>query len=133
MALAGFMGPVAFFGWWGLFGGREWEETRAIQNLARLDPAGEACQALAQQDYRLYATSGPLLPYIPGVNIPYQAYHQTFGCRGLTTFVGELPTAEELDRKDRAIRFMRLYNQTVYAVVLGQHPDWLQEYERQHP
>ena len=134
LALIGFLGPVAYFAWYTLYGGSEWEDARRIEKMIKLDAAREAETALANGDYRLYCTGGILNPTVPGIGYPQDKYEHIFGYKGFTTFPTEtlLDERRNLTAKQRrlnadAIQYMANFNRIVYATVNQRFPQSQEE------
>lgn len=125
--LLGVLGPVAYFGWWGLSGGSDWEVRHGIEKLVADDPARLASSAIGRGDYRLYCTGGLLDPVVPGVGYPHKAYAKTFGYKGFTIFDGPSPTDDQDRLNKRAIVFMTRFNEVVYDAVKNRFPDWIEQ------
>jgi|GEM_PF-5888871 len=130
-ALLGFFGPVAYFGWWGLCGGHEWEIQHRIKKLITASPRQEAVTTLANMDYRLYCTGGIFDPVVPGFGPPQKAYRKIFGYRGFTTFEGESLPEDQRRLNNQAFEHMAEFNKIVYAAVEKHYPDWHTKYKEQ--
>jgi hypothetical protein len=135
-ALIGFIGPVAYFAWYEMYGGGDWEDARRIEHLIKLDPVREAEAALLKGDYRLYCTGGPLELTVPGIGYPDKEYRAAFGYRGFTTFPTETLSFEQRKLTDKqrklnadAVQYMAAFNEIVYAAMNEHFPKWLEEHK----
>lgn len=125
-----FCAPVAYFTWWGLGGGREWEVEREMRAWLRFDPEAAAREAIERGDFRLYTTGDLFDDVVPGTGGRRRDYGETFGYRGFRTLAGGKLTPERQQLADEAMRRAAVFNRLVYAAANRTNPTWREEWRR---